>query len=112
MAYHHGNGSKYHNISTPRNAPTAWDTQNNTQYRTPDANMASLIYYGMTVPMREVVRRALSLNARPLPALLATSTCTPRAHAPLKHVAAFDSSPHSPATVLIAHLHKRTPEHM
>ena len=25
------------------NAPTAWDTQNNTQYHTPDANMTSLI---------------------------------------------------------------------
>ena len=25
------------------NAPTAWDTQNNTQYHTPDANMTFLI---------------------------------------------------------------------
>ena len=46
--------------------------------------------------MREVTGRALSLNARPLHALLATSTCTARVHAPLKHVAAFDSSPHLP----------------
>ena len=66
----------------------------------------------MTVSMREVIERALSLDARPLRALLATSTCTARVYAPLKHVAAFDSSPHLPATVLIAHLRKHTPEHM
>ena len=96
------------------NALATRDTQSNAQYHTPDANMTSLIipWYGMTVPMREVIGRALSLNARPLRALLATSTCTPYVHAPLKHAAALDSSPHSPATALIAHLRKHTPEHM
>ena len=68
--------------------------------------------YGMTVPMREVIGRALSLTARPLRALLATRTWTSRVRAPLKRLAALDSSPHSPATVLIAHLRKHTPEHM
>ena len=59
-----------------------------------------------TVPMRDVVRRALSLDARPLRALLATSTYTARVHAPLKHAAALDLSPHSQATALIARLRK------
>ena len=35
------------------NAPTAWDTQNNTLYHTPDANMTSLSIR-LTVPLREV----------------------------------------------------------
>ena len=95
------------------NAPTAWDTQNNTQYHTPDANMTFLIIRHDRTDETQVARRALSLNARPLRALLATSTCTPHVHAPLKHAAALDSSPHSPATaLLIAHLRKHTPEHM
>ena len=55
-----------------------------------------LVYCGMTVSMREVIGRALTLNARPLHARLATSrTCTAHVRAPMKHVAAFDSSPHS-----------------
>ena len=62
--------------------------------------------------LREVIGRALSLNARPLRALLATKTCTACVHAPLERLAALDSSPHSPAAVLIAHLRKHTPEHM
>ena len=65
-----------------------------------------------TVSMREVIERALSLDARPLRALLATSTCKPHVRAPMKHVAALESSPQSPAAVLIAHLRKHTPEHM
>ena len=93
------------------NAPTAWDTHNNTLHHTPDANMTSLAY-GVTVPIREVIGRALSLNARPLRALLASTTCIARLHAPLKHAAAFDSLPNSPTLVCIAHLREHTPEHM
>ena len=74
---------------------------------TSDANTTSL-----SVRLREVIGRALSLNARPLRALLATRTCIACVRAPLKRLAAVDSSPHSPAAVLIAHLRKHTPEHM
>ena len=38
------------------NALTAWDTQRNTQYHTPDANMTSLSIR-LTVPLREVIIR-------------------------------------------------------
>ena len=68
--------------------------------------------YGMTVCSERSAIEPLSLNARPLRALLATRIWTARVRAPLKRLAALDSSPHSTATVLIAHLRKRTPEHM
>jgi len=42
--------------STMANAPAAWDTQTNTQYHTPDANMTSLSIR-LTVPLREVISR-------------------------------------------------------
>ena len=61
---------------------------------TGDANTIQtrpLSSYGMTAPMREVIGRALSLNARPLHALLATSTCTTRVRAPTKVEACFSA---------------------
>ena len=81
-----------------------WDTHINTQYHTTDGkyDLRPLSAYGMTVPMREVIKRALSLVARPLHALLATNTCTPCVLAPLEHAAALGSAPQSPAAVLIA----------
>ena len=38
------------------NAPTAWDTQSNSQYHTPDANMTSLSIW-LTVPLRGIIGR-------------------------------------------------------
>ena len=78
---------------------------------TRDAITTSLIIR-QTVSMREVIERALSLNARPLHALLASTTCIARLHAPLQHAAAFDSLPNSPTLVCIAHLREHTPENM
>ena len=42
------------------NAPTAWDTQSNTQYHTPDANMTSLSIRMTTVPRSELLLSEVS----------------------------------------------------
>ena len=71
--------------------------------------------YGMSIPMREVTRRALSLNARPLHALLATSTCTARVRLSVRPRSTLQRliRRHTlPATVLIAHLRKHTLERL
>ena len=101
-----------HAASDMANAQATRDTQRNAQYHTPDANMTSLSVRHDRIDERGRRASALAQRTAAARSLLAIRTRIAHVRAPMQHNSAHDSSPHSPAAVLIAHLRKRTPEHM